>query len=137
MADQVKQCPVIIANREAEEAILGIILGRPSTFAEVSSLLNTKSFTIVRHKMIWCVMKNLEANGKPVDVFSIVDKLHDLHQLDSIGGPAYLMALLGNAPDPNIKIYIKALANLSHQPSDKDERQTLQPIHNPQSQVPF
>lgn len=77
---------------DAEEALLGICLVSPDTVHELK--ITPEMFYKDSHKKIYEVMVELSRKG-PIDIVSVMNRLRDKGELDSIGGPVYL-AKLGN-----------------------------------------
>jgi hypothetical protein len=90
--------PLMPQNREAEEAVIGAILMDPGRYSEVAVILKPSDFFIRRNGWVWQAFENLTERGEPMDSLTISDELERLGQLETIGGPAYLTAMLDQCP---------------------------------------
>ncbi len=87
------------SNREAEEALIGAVLINPEVFLDVSQFLAAEDFFIVRNQWIWEAFQHLSETRQPIDMVTITETLSNRGQLDEIGGQAYLMSLINQAPN--------------------------------------
>jgi len=55
--------------------------------------INTKYFYRPANKVIWSAMMQLRVDSKATDQLEVTQKLHEMNQLDAIGGIAYLLEL--------------------------------------------
>jgi hypothetical protein len=85
-------------NREVEEAVIGAVLINPDIFPDLAAFLRANDFYIIRHRWIWEAFIRLREKSIPVDFLTVSDELKSAGQLDEIGGPAYLTALLNQVP---------------------------------------
>jgi replicative DNA helicase len=97
------------ANIEAEEAILGGILLDPIAISRVCEYLVPDAFYASSHKEIYQVLLRLHHQGKPTDLLTVTDWLHDANLLIKIGGRNKLVLLLHHTVSA---INIDALAEL-------------------------
>lgn len=87
---------------EAEEAVLGSILLNPEVFEEVKAIIGSDSFYLLRHSFIWQAVESLLDRNMEVDNISLRDELRQrpdpagTHQLDAVGGDAYITHLINN-----------------------------------------
>ena len=89
---------VIPHNREAEEAVVGAVLINPEAYYDLAQFLQAEDFYIVRHRWIWEAFTRLHEKRIPLDFLTISEELESAGQLDEIGGPAFLTALLNQVP---------------------------------------
>ncbi|MCU0485719.1 MAG: replicative DNA helicase [Anaerolineales bacterium] len=89
---------IVPHNREAEEALLGSVLINPDAYYEVAAFLKPDDFYIHRHRWIWEVFARLHDRRVPIDFLTVTSELDQLGQLNEVGGPAYLTALINNVP---------------------------------------
>lgn len=83
-------------SHETEEALPGSVLINPEVFAEIS--LPAQAFYIHRHQFIWQAFQRLKDKSRAIDNLTICEELSAMGQLDEIGGPAFLTALLNQVP---------------------------------------
>ncbi|MEM9924780.1 MAG: replicative DNA helicase [Cyanobacteria bacterium P01_D01_bin.50] len=81
-------------NIEAEEAILGGILLDPEAISRISDTLKPEAFYISAHKDIYTAMLQLQAQGKPTDLLSVISWLKDRELLEKVGGKNKLASLV-------------------------------------------
>jgi hypothetical protein len=85
-------------NQEAEEAAIGAILINPDIFPSLAAFLRSIDFYIIRHRWIWETFVRLHEKHTPLDFLTVSSDLEAAGQLEEIGGPAYLTALLNQVP---------------------------------------
>jgi replicative DNA helicase len=73
-------------NFLAEQAILNIILTKPSTFKTVSEKLKSESFYVESHQLIYESLLDLVLENRPINITSVVTKLETKGQLKQVGG---------------------------------------------------
>ncbi|MEB3218937.1 MAG: replicative DNA helicase [Nostocales cyanobacterium 94392] len=82
------------ANIEAEEAILGGILLDPQALVRVRSSLIPEAFYIKAHCHIYNAALQLDNQGKPTDLLTIISWLNDHDSLSRVGGRNKLASLV-------------------------------------------
>ena len=82
-------------NLDAEQAVLGGVLIKPSILDKLGIELRRVDFYDPRHQMIWEAMADLWRENKPVDLITLATALTAAGQLEKAGGPAYLGELAG------------------------------------------
>jgi len=87
------------SNREAEEALIGAVLINAEVFLDVSQFLAAEDFFIVRNQWVWEAFQHLSETRQPIDIVTITETLSNRDQLDEIGGQAYLISLINQAPN--------------------------------------
>lgn len=85
-------------SREAEEAVLGAILINPESYYDVAQFLQPDDFYIVRNQWIWEAFNRLHERRVPIDFLTVCEELEQHHQLEEIGGTAYIMSLINQTP---------------------------------------
>lgn len=85
---------IIIANIEAEEAVLGGILLDPNAFERVEHIINAESFSVNSHKIIFGVCCELRKRKIPVDLMTVASYLADKTLLEKVGGQPKLVQLV-------------------------------------------
>ena len=73
-------------NFLAEQAILNIILTKPSTFKVVLEKLKIESFYLQSHQLIYESLIDLVNENRPINITSVVTKLENKGYLKQIGG---------------------------------------------------
>ena len=63
------------ADLGAEKTVLGAILVRNETIAEVSSMIDTGDFYLADHRHIYQAMQEIILENRPIDVITILDSL--------------------------------------------------------------
>lgn len=91
--DETSDKPLPPHSANAEEAVLGSILKRPSSIARVADVLRPEYFYEVRHQHIFRAMLALFRDGEPADYHSIADRLQQLGIYEPAGGLLYLSEL--------------------------------------------
>lgn len=81
------------ANPEAEQSVLGAILVRPNVLDAVADVITPADFYREAHGRIFKAMLDLYAYNQPVDLVTVTALLKERGQLESVGGPIFLMAL--------------------------------------------
>lgn len=82
-------------NLDAEQAVLGGVLIKPSILDKLGVELRRVDFYDPRHQMVWEAMVGLWRDNKPVDLITLAAALTAAGQLDPAGGPAHLAELAG------------------------------------------
>src|SRR3989344_5066063 len=90
----------------SEQAVLGSLMLRKEAMHEVEDLLNSDSFYVEKHKMIFRAMQDLAAQNEPIDMLSLATKLSEQKLLDAVGGNKYLAEIASSVPSSlNVKHY--------------------------------
>jgi replicative DNA helicase len=98
-------------NLDAEKAVLGSLLLRKDSLAEIEDIINGDSFYAEKHKKIFDTMLELFLKNEPIDMLSLSTKLNEKKLLESIGGNQYLAELVNTVPSSsNIKYYANIVA---------------------------
>ncbi len=99
MTEEQITTPTIPHSREAEEAVLGAVLINSDAYFDVAHFLHTDDFYIHRNGWIWEAFAHLQEKHVPLDLLTITEELDCKGQLEEIGGPAYLTALINQTPN--------------------------------------
>lgn len=59
----------------AERHVLGAILARPETLADITPILQARDFSDVRHQTVWTVMEKLDAEGIQAEPTAVTTRL--------------------------------------------------------------
>jgi replicative DNA helicase len=91
---------------EAEQSTLGAMLMERDAIARAVEVLREEDFYRELHRKIFNVILALFGKGEPVDLITVVEELRRRNQLDEVGGPAYLTALVESCPSAaNVEAY--------------------------------
>ena len=85
-------------NLEAERAVLGAILLHPDAFNLAAEVVDSGDFFRDAHRRIFDKMVNLVERGHAVDLVTLKDELGRSGELDEVGGPSYIAALVDGVP---------------------------------------
>ncbi|MFH1607445.1 MAG: replicative DNA helicase [Nanoarchaeota archaeon] len=85
-------------NIESERALLGSIMLRPETLAEIMDILRPEAFYVDKHKTIFEAMMHLYEKREPIDLLTLSSKLKESVDLDRIGGMSYLTEIVNSVP---------------------------------------
>lgn len=95
---------------EAEQSTLGAMLMERDAIARAVEVLREEDFYRELHRKIFNVILALFGKGEPVDLITVVEELRRRNQLDEVGGPAYLTALVESCPSSaNVEAYAKVV----------------------------
>lgn len=86
-------------SQEAEEGLLGSILISPKMYALCARVIQADDFYLTRHRTIWETFKRLYEAEELMDLTTIGEDLRQRGVIEEIGGPAYLVQLLGSSLD--------------------------------------
>lgn len=101
-------------NIEAERAILGSILLDSKSINGCIDRINSSHFYNHSHKIIFDCLVSLKNTDIIPDVTTACTALKESTNLENIGAPAYLAALIDNTPSAaNFSYYIDILIELS------------------------
>ena len=93
---------------EAEQAVIGGLLLGGEVFDAVSELIQEQDFYHPQHRVIFQVMRELMAAGKPLDLITVSEALDSRQELEHCGGLAYLAELARHTPSvSNITAYAR------------------------------
>lgn len=79
---------------EAEQSIIGGLMLDAEAFDQVADLIDTADFYKPAHQKIYQAVKELHSKTQPVDIITVTNLLQSRDELDSSGGPEYLVSLL-------------------------------------------
>ncbi len=89
--DSVRKPP---QSLEAEAAVLGAMLLEPRTVPTVIALLRPENFYLQAHRRVYQAILRLFEQNSPTDIVTVTAELQRTKELDAVGGPAFLSALL-------------------------------------------
>ena len=85
-------------NADIEAALLGELLLDPQRFFEVQHRLKPEDFFIVRHQWIYEAICTIMGRGATLDYLLLVNELENQGRLVDVGGAAYVLGLVNQAP---------------------------------------
>lgn len=85
---------------EAEEQLLSAVMmdGGAVLTRAVTSGVRSTSFYVPANRVIFDVLQGLHADGQPLDLHVVAERLKDSRQLDEFGGYPYLTRVSGRIP---------------------------------------
>lgn len=98
MLSNTTKAPVIPANIEAEQAVLGSILIDADVIGKVAAILSPGDFFRERYGWIYEAVLSLHSQREPIDYVTVLAALEKKNRLEEIGGAAALTELLTVAP---------------------------------------
>jgi replicative DNA helicase len=121
MADAIAADRPLPHNLEAERAVLGAVLIENNAFNYAAAILTGRDFYRDAHRRIFEKMVQLNERGDAIDFVTLKEELGRSGDLEEVGGPAYLAALVDGLPHAtNVEYYARivrekaTLRNLIH-----------------------
>src|SRR6476619_6742077 len=97
-------------NLEAERSVLGAILLHNDAFNLAAEVIDSKDFFRDAHRRIFDKMVALNERGNAIDLVTLKEELGRSGDLDEVGGPAYITALVDGVPrSTNVEHYAKII----------------------------
>ena len=96
---------------ELEEAVLGALMLEKDSIIAVQEFLSPESFYTESHRTIYRAIEELSAELKPIDLYTITEKLKVNKELKKVGGATYLAQLtqkVGSAA--NVEFHAQIIA---------------------------
>ena len=78
---------------ELEEAVLGALMLEKDAVIEVQGLLTPEAFYKETHQIIYKAILDLSMELKPIDLYTVTEKLKQIKKLTAVGGASYLAQL--------------------------------------------
>src|SRR5690625_518842 len=104
----------VLADEQAERAILGVLLQRSDALRDSSHTLLPEDFYYEKHRHIFSAIDALDDARKPVDTITVTSHLDKQGVLKAVGGPQYLARLRTDSPlVTNIVSYIDIVKDYS------------------------
>jgi len=97
--DTLSEALTLPSNREAEEALIGAVLIDQEVYLDISQFLEAENFFLVRNQWIWEAFQHLSETRQPIDLVTVTETLTNRGQFDEVGGQAYLISLINQAPN--------------------------------------
>src|SRR5476649_174827 len=109
MAESVAEC-TLPHNLEAERSVLGAILLHNDAFNLAAEVIDSADFFRDAHRRIFDKMVKLVERGDAVDLVTLKDELGKSGEIDEVGGPAYIAALVDGVPrSTNVEHYARII----------------------------
>jgi replicative DNA helicase len=102
--------PVLPQNIEAEESLLGAILIDSESIFKIVDIIRPDDFYKPLHQFIYQAILELFERHEGIDLVTVTNHLREKNQLETIGGPAYLLHLINKTPSlANVVDYAKII----------------------------
>ncbi len=96
---------------DLEEAVLGALMLEKDSVIAVQEYISPESFYNQTHQTIYKAIENLSTELKPVDLFTVAERLRVEGSLDSVGGTSYLAELTQKVDSAaNVEFHAKIIA---------------------------
>jgi replicative DNA helicase len=110
MADVVTADRSLPHNLEAERSVLGAILLNNDAFNLAAEVIDSHDFFRDAHRRVFDSMVRLSERGNAIDLVTLKDDLTRSGDLDEVGGPAYIAALVDGVPrSTNVEHYARII----------------------------
>ncbi len=97
-------------NLEAERSVLGAILLHNDAFNLAAEVIDAPDFFRDAHRRIFEKMVRLAERGDAIDLVTLKEELGRAGELDAVGGPAYIAALVDGVPrSTNVEHYARII----------------------------
>ena len=101
-------------NLEAERSVLGAILLHNDAFNLAAEVIDANDFFRDAHRRIFDRMVKLSERGNAIDLVTLKDELGRSGEIEQVGGPAYIAALVDGVPrSTNIEHYARIIKEKS------------------------
>src|SRR5919197_5763165 len=115
MADIVAPDRTLPHNLEAERSVLGAILLHNHAFNLAAEVIDAHDFYRDAHRRIFDKMVKLSERGDAIDLVTLKEELGRAGDLDEVGGPAYIAALVDGVPrSTNVEHYARIVKEKSN-----------------------
>jgi replicative DNA helicase len=110
MADLAVADRTLPHNLEAERSVLGAILLHNEAFNHAAEVIDAADFYRDAHRRIFDKMVRLSERGGAIDLVTLKEELGRSGELDEVGGPAYITALVDGVPrSMNVEHYARII----------------------------
>src|SRR6266849_6793948 len=97
-------------NLEAERSVLGAILLHNDAFNFAAEVIDAGDFYREAHRRIFDKMVKLAERGAAIELVTLKEELGRSGDLDEVGGPAYISALIDGVPrSTNVEHYARII----------------------------
>ena len=96
---------------ELEEAVLGALMLEKDSIITVQEFITPEAFYTEEHRTIYRAIEELSTELKPIDLYTVTERLKVRKELQKVGGAAYLAQLtqkVGSAA--NVEFHAKIIA---------------------------
>ena len=96
---------------ELEEAVLGALMLEKDSIITVQEFITPEAFYTEEHRTIYRAIKELSTELKPIDLYTVTERLKVRKELQKVGGASYLAQLtqkVGSAA--NVEFHAKIIA---------------------------
>jgi RecA-family ATPase len=101
---------VLPHNLEAEQSVLGAILMHGEGLDVALAVIDECDFFRDAHRRIFGKMTKVTARREPIDLVTLKNELGRSGELDDVGGPAYIAALVDGVPrSTNVEHYARII----------------------------
>jgi len=101
-------------NLEAERSVLGAILLHNHAFNLAAEVIDARDFFRDAHRRIFDKMVKLAERGHAIDLVTLKDELGRSGEIEAVGGPAYIAALVDGVPrSTNVEHYARIIKEKS------------------------
>src|SRR5262250_372922 len=101
-------------NLEAERSVLGAVLLHNDAFNLAAEVIDSSDFFRDAHRRIFEKMVKLAERGDAIDLVTLKEELGRSGDLDEVGGPAYIAALVDGVPrSTNVEHYARIIKEKS------------------------
>src|SRR5436305_11542566 len=110
MAEATIQERTLPHNLEAERSVLGAILLHNDAFNLAAEVIDSGDFFRDAHRRIFDKMVKLAERGDAIDLVTLKEELGRSGDIDDVGGPAYIAALVDGVPrSTNVEHYARII----------------------------
>ena len=110
MADLAVADRTLPHNLEAERSVLGAILLHNEAFNHAAEVIDAADFYRDAHRRIFDKMVKLSERGGAIDLVTLKEELRRSGDIDDVGGPAYIAALVDGVPrSTNVEHYARII----------------------------
>ncbi|MFI3281473.1 MAG: replicative DNA helicase [Rikenellaceae bacterium] len=96
---------------ELEEAVLGALMLERDSIIAVQEFVSPDAFYTEQHRTIYKAIEELSAELKPIDLYTVTDKLRSNRELTKVGGAAFLAKLTQKVDSAaNVEFHAKIIA---------------------------
>lgn len=106
--------PLVPANTEIEDAVVGSLLIDPSKISDVAAVLRPDHFYREKAGLVYQAILELDKSGSPVDFLTVTSKLEMDGKLALVGGSVYVVDLIETAGTAaHVDHYVEAVLRLA------------------------
>lgn len=96
---------------ELEQAVLGALMLEKDAIIEVQEYVKPETFYVEEHRIIFSAIQSLSFDMKPIDLFTVTERLKAQKLLTKVGGAAYLAELTKKvASAAHVEFHAKIIA---------------------------